>query len=54
MKDNNNGIEKEIVTVSDIKAAAASMFEDPRVMSVDVQAKWGLVRVLRNGDVYAY
>jgi hypothetical protein len=55
MKTNlsENKTEKQIVTLSDIHAAATPMFQDKAVMSVNVQAQWGLVTVFRDGSVFA-
>lgn len=38
--------------LSEIRAAAASMFSDPAVTSVNVQASFGLVRVMRDGSIF--
>jgi hypothetical protein len=38
-------------TLSEIRAAAASMFSDPAVISVNVQASFGLVQVMRDGTI---
>ena len=39
--------------LTEIRQAAASMFADPAVTSVNVQATFGLVTVYRNGDIFA-
>jgi hypothetical protein len=39
--------------LTEIRQAAASMFTDPAVSSVNVQATFGLVTVYRNGDIFA-
>jgi hypothetical protein len=52
--ETSSEVKTEIVTVAQILAAATPMFEDPAVMSVNVQAKWGIATVLRDGSVFAY
>jgi hypothetical protein len=40
-------------TLTEIRNAAASMFDDNAVVSVNVQASFGLVTVFRNGEIFA-
>jgi hypothetical protein len=38
--------------LNEIRNAAASIFSDPAVISVNVEATFGLVTVHRNGDIF--
>ena len=38
--------------LNEIRNAAAAMFSDPAVISVNVEATFGLVTVYRNGDIF--
>jgi hypothetical protein len=38
-------------TLNEIRNAASSMFSNPAVESVNVQATFGMVTVFRNGDI---
>jgi len=40
-------------TLAEIRNCAASMFQDKAVVSVVVQASWGLCTVYRDGSVFA-
>jgi hypothetical protein len=43
----------QINTLEIIRAIAATSFQDPAVVSVIVDAAWGQVEVLRNGECRA-
>ena len=40
-------------TLTEIRNAAASMFADKAVISVNITASFGMVTVYRNGDIFA-
>jgi hypothetical protein len=39
-------------TLTEIRNAAASMFSDSAVVSVNVEASFGMVTVYRNGEIF--